>query len=98
MSTNSGWDKYGITRDDFSRLWDLPYGRFSTRIKLLAKEKFRKNFFPKYEMTITRTQVQTVTMQGESESAIKQQFYGSLIPPFADVKPQERITFECRQI
>ena len=97
MSTDSGWNKYGITRDDFSRLWDLPYGKFSARIKMLAKEKYRKSFFPKCEVTITRTLTQTVVLTGENESSVKHQFYGSSAP-FADIRPQERITFECRQI
>lgn len=94
----SGWSKYNLTRDDFQRLWDLPYGAFSSKIKALAKEKFNKNFFPQMEMTITRTVTQTIVMRGESEDSIKSQFYGSRNPPFADAKPQERILFQCRQI
>lgn len=97
MSTKSGWDTYGITRDDFSRLWDLPYGKFSARIKVLAKEKYRKQFFPRCEVTITRTLTQTLVLTGESEASVKQKFYGSSAP-FADIRPQERISFECRQI
>ena len=68
MSTKSGWETYNITPADFSRLWDLPYGKFSARIKILAKEKYKKSFFPKYEATITRTLEYKITLQGDSEA------------------------------
>lgn len=88
------WKDIGITPSDYPRLWDLPAGEFTKRMKFLKKLKTRENFFPKITMKVSLVKVREVHIMGDTEEEIRKKVYGSLTPFFADVGKKEQVLFE----